>query len=119
MMLARHGVEVVRIDRKIGSGDPLGLDPTKDVLARGRRSIALDLKSPEGIEIALSLIDSADAMFEGFRPGVAERLGLGPDICRARNPKLVYGADHRLGPDRPDGATRRARHQLYFALWRA
>ena len=89
MLLSDMGAEVIRIDRtalKDASGTR-----TLRLMERGRRSVGLDLKQPEAIEIALKLIDSADALFEGFRPGVMERLGLGPDLCLARNPKLVYG----------------------------
>ena len=91
MMLADHGAEVIRIDR--ASGGRGGTQPvsTKDVLARGRRSIALNLKSEEGIALARKLCAGADGLIEGFRPGVMERLGLGPDVLLADNPKLVYG----------------------------
>src|SRR5438270_5885778 len=88
MMLADMGAEVVRIDR-VG-GQPGG-DPTRDVLNRGRRSVGVNLKHPDGVETVLRLIEQADGLIEGFRPGVMERLGLGPDECFARNPKLVYG----------------------------
>jgi alpha-methylacyl-CoA racemase len=86
MLLSDLGADVVRIDR-IGAR---GGAPT-DVTARGRRSVALDLKDPAAVETALQLMARADAMFEGFRPGVMERLGLGPDVALKRNPKLVYG----------------------------
>ena len=86
MLLADLGADVARIDR-IGAR---GGAPT-DVTARGRRSVALDLKDPAAVETALKLSDRADAVFEGFRPGVMERLGLGPDVALKRNPKLVYG----------------------------
>lgn len=91
MMLADHGAEVIRIDR--ASGGRGGSQPisSKDVLARGRKSIALDLKSEEGIALARKLCASADGIIEGFRPGVMERLGLGPDVLLSDNPKLVYG----------------------------
>ncbi len=86
MLLSDLGADVVRIDRKgAGRGGPA------DVTARGRRSVAMDLKSPAAVEACLKLMQSADAVFEGFRPGVMERLGLGPDIALARNPRLVYG----------------------------
>ena len=87
MMLSDLGAEVVRIDRLNlkGSGD------RANVLSRGRRSLALDLKSPAGAEMALAMIDRADALIEGFRPGVMERLGLGPEVCLERNPRLIYG----------------------------
>ena len=86
MLLSDLGADVVRIDRKgQGRGSPA------DVTARGRRSVALDLKNPESIETCLKLLEKADGLIEGFRPGVMERLGLGPDVALARNPKLVYG----------------------------
>jgi alpha-methylacyl-CoA racemase len=88
MMLADMGAEVIRVDRaSVGPEEP---DPV-DTLLRNRRSIALNLKSPAGVEALLKLIDGADALIEGFRPGVAERLGVGPEVCLARNPRLVYG----------------------------
>jgi alpha-methylacyl-CoA racemase len=86
MLLSDLGADVVRIDRVGARGGA----PT-DVTARGRRSVALDLKDPAAVETALKLMDRADAVFEGFRPGVMERLGLGPDVALKRNPKLVYG----------------------------
>ena len=86
MLLSDLGADVVRIDRKGGRGGA-----PSDVTARGRRSVALDLKGPAAIEACLKLMESADAVFEGFRPGVMERLGLGPDVALKRNPKLVYG----------------------------
>ncbi|MCC6471909.1 MAG: CoA transferase [Alphaproteobacteria bacterium] len=92
MMLADHGAEVLRIDRVEPAG--LGIaetDPRRDPLGRGKRSVALDLRRPEGAAAALDLIARADAVIEGFRPGVMERLGLGPDACLQRNPRLVYG----------------------------
>lgn len=89
MMLADHGAEVIRIDRPGGS-DPLDQDQSRDVLLRSRRSITLDLKQPESVEIVARLVETADGLIEGFRPGVAERLGLGPDALMKRNPALVY-----------------------------
>ncbi|MFZ0266709.1 CaiB/BaiF CoA transferase family protein [Caulobacter sp.] len=86
MLLSDLGADVVRIDRK-GSGR----SSPADVTARGRRSVALDLKSPAAVETCLKLMEGADGIIEGFRPGVMERLGLGPDVALARNPKLVYG----------------------------
>jgi len=88
MLLADMGAEVVRIDR-IGGGDLLGQQ--HDVLARGRRSAAFDLKNPAATQAVLRLIGQADALVEGFRPGVMERLGLGPEPCLTENPRLVYG----------------------------
>jgi alpha-methylacyl-CoA racemase len=93
MMLADMGAEVIRIDQK-RAGEAkraLPMEPRFDVLARGRRSLAIDLKKPGAVETVLKLVEKADAILEGFRPGVMERLGLGPDVCHARNPKLVYG----------------------------
>ena len=86
MLLADLGADVVRIDRaeSAGRGHP-------DIANRGKRSIAVDLKRPEGVEAALSLMEKADGLIEGFRPGVMERLGLGPDVALKRNPRLVYG----------------------------
>jgi alpha-methylacyl-CoA racemase len=86
MLLADMGADVVRIDRP---GTPQR--DVRDVVGRGRRSVVLDLKRPDGIDAALKLLDAADALIEGFRPGVMERLGLGPDTVLARNPRLVYG----------------------------
>jgi len=86
MLLSDMGAEVIRIDRKGGR------NPGKfEITYRGRRAVTLDLKKPEAIEAALKLIGNADALLEGFRPGVMERLGLGPDVCLKRNPKLVFG----------------------------
>ena len=84
-----------------------------DVTARGRRSVALDLKNPAAVETALTLMDKADAVFEGFRPGVMERLGLGPDVALKRNPKLVYGRMTGWGQFGPLRPGRRPRHQLH------
>ena len=88
MMLADMGAEIIRVDRSSAVGQKAS---ATDFLARGRKSIAVDLKNPEGVETVLRLIDGADALIEGFRPGVTERLGLGPDVCLERNPGLVYG----------------------------
>jgi len=91
MMLADMGAEVVRVDRVTASNLGIAVDPRYSLLDRGRRSIAVDLKQPAGVETVLRLVDQADALIEGFRPGVTERLGLGPEVCHARNPRLVYG----------------------------
>lgn len=91
MMLADMGAEVIHVDRVTDSDLGINVDPKYMLLNRGRRSIAVDLKTPAGVELVLRLISDADALIEGFRPGVTERLGLGPDICMARNEKLVYG----------------------------
>lgn len=117
MILADMGAEVLRIDR------PAKVSENSwryQVLNRGRRSVMLDLKSPEGAEAALELIAQADALIEGNRPGVMERLGLGPEICAARNPKLVYGRMTGWGQDGPLAA--RAGHDITYlaptgALW--
>lgn len=86
MLLSDMGADVIRIDRKGGRS------PHKtEITYRGRKALALDMKKPEAVEAALKLIDKADALIEGFRPGVMERLGVGPDVCLKRNPKLVYG----------------------------
>ena len=91
MLLSDMGATVIRVERSqaVRGGDPA--KPPKDISNRGRLSIGVDLKHPEGVEVVMRLIEKADALFEGFRPGVTERLGLGPDECLARNPKLVYG----------------------------
>jgi alpha-methylacyl-CoA racemase len=115
MMLADMGADVIRVDRTANAmgGDPAS--PPADTLNRGRRSIAVDLKSPEGIAVLLDLVATADALVEGFRPGVAERLGFGPDVCAARNPKLVYGRMTGWGQDGPYAHT--AGHDInYIAL---
>ncbi|MBY8821417.1 CaiB/BaiF CoA transferase family protein [Sphingomonas colocasiae] len=92
MLLSDLGADVIRIDRKVPGNDGVGVSGSPHaVTERGRRSIALDLKRPEAIETCLTLMERADATFEGFRPGVMERLGLGPNVALARNPKLVYG----------------------------
>ena len=101
MLLADMGADVLRIDRTADSDLGLPRDPRFDLLNRGRRSVALNLKKPEGVAAALRLIGQADALIEGFRPGVMERLGLGPDICLERNPKLVYGRMTGWGQDGP------------------
>ena len=97
MMLADLGAEIVRVDRLSAKGSGSEFD----ILNRGRRSIAVDLKNPKGVETVLRLIEGADALIEGFRPGVMERLGLGPDVCAARNPRLVYGRMTGWGQDGP------------------
>ena len=115
MMLADMGAEVIRVDRasEVTGGDPE--QPPRDVLARGRRSIGVDLKHPEGRETVLRLVESADLFFEGFRPGVAERLGVGPGDCLGRNPALVYGRMTGWGQDGPYASA--AGHDInYIAL---
>ncbi|THC42202.1 CaiB/BaiF CoA-transferase family protein [Massilia sp. Mn16-1_5] len=118
MMLADMGAEVIRIDRKTkpGADNPFPMLGTKfDVMARGRRSLALDLKKPEAREVVLKLVEQADILIEGFRPGVMERLGLGPEACQARNPKLVFGRVTGWGQNGP--LAQAAGHDLnYIAL---
>ena len=101
MMLADMGAEILRIDRHGGSTSFAFPDPSVDFLARGRRSISVDLKHPEGVALLLRLLESCDALLEGFRPGVMERLGLGPDVCLERNPGLVYGRMTGWGQEGP------------------
>ncbi|MEE8399386.1 MAG: CaiB/BaiF CoA-transferase family protein [Desulfobacterales bacterium] len=99
MMLSDMGADIIRVDRKSTSPDMGGAK--YNILNRGRPSIGLDLKTPEGKEAAFKLIDQADGLFEGFRPQVMERLGLGPDLCLERNPKLVFGRMTGWGQDGP------------------
>ncbi len=101
MVLADLGAEVIRVDRASGVPEQIPEGPARDVLNRGRRSIAVDLKTPRGAETVLRLVESADALIEGFRPGVAERLGIGPDAALAANPRLVYGRMTGWGQDGP------------------
>ncbi|MEZ5854050.1 MAG: CaiB/BaiF CoA-transferase family protein [Hyphomicrobiaceae bacterium] len=104
MLLADMGADVIRIDRADYVGrDPR--DPRTNTTLRSRRNIALDLKNPAGVETALALVDQADILIEGFRPGVMERLGLGPDVVMARNPRLVYGRMTGWGQDGPIAKT--------------
>ncbi len=91
LVLAEMGANVIRLDRVGASGLGIPVPPRHDALARGKRSVALDLKSPDGLEAARTLIARADVLLEGFRPGVMERLGLGPNPCLTANPRLVYG----------------------------
>jgi alpha-methylacyl-CoA racemase len=113
MVLADMGAEVVRVVRPglVGYGDR----PSYDLLSRGRRSICVDLKRPEGADTVLRLCERADGLFEGFRPGVMERLGLGPDVCLTRNPRLVYGRMTGFGQEGP--LAQAAGHDInYIAL---
>jgi alpha-methylacyl-CoA racemase len=122
MMLADMGAEIIRIERPqrklsaTSDSDVYGMD----FLARGRKSIALDLKDPEAVELTMQIIAGADGVIEGFRPKVMERLGLGPDVCHERNPKLVYGRMTGWGQDGP--LSQAAGHDLNYialtgALW--
>ncbi len=115
MMLADMGADVIRVDRsaQVRGGDPAL--PPGDSLNRGRRSIGLDLKTPDGVETLLRLCEQADGLIEGFRPGVAERLGFGPEVALARNPKLVFGRMTGWGQEGPYALT--AGHDInYIAL---
>src|SRR5207248_285743 len=110
MLLADMGADVVRIDRP-GAAER----DKRDVTGRGRRNLVLDLKQHDGVETALRLLDAADALIEGFRPGVMERLGLGPDAVLARNPRLVYGRMTGWGQSGP--LAQAAGHDInYIAL---
>jgi len=91
MLLADMGADVLRIERPGYQSPANPVRPERDVLNRGRRSVAIDLKSPRGVELVLALVASADVLVEGFRPGVTERLGVGPESCLQVNPGLVYG----------------------------
>jgi alpha-methylacyl-CoA racemase len=101
MMLSDMGAEITRVDRLQSVQDEPPSELSRDFLARGRRSVAVDLKHPEGIATVLRLVEGADALLEGFRPGVMERLGLGPDACLERNPRLVYGRMTGWGQEGP------------------
>jgi alpha-methylacyl-CoA racemase len=100
MLLADMGADVIRVDR-VGGGNLGATDHPADVLQRGRRSIAVNLKSPEGVDTVLKLIENADVLTEGYRPGVMEKLGLGPQVCLERNPKLVYARMTGWGQEGP------------------
>lgn len=117
MLLADMGADVVRIDRPVAASDlgPKFEGRRADIIGRNRRSVTLDLKRPAGVAAALQLIERADVLIEGFRPGTLERLGLGPDVALARNPKLVYGRMTGWGQTGP--MADRAGHDLnYIAL---
>jgi alpha-methylacyl-CoA racemase len=115
MMLADAGADIIRIDRSDRASYPPNTAPHVDLMNRGRRSVAVDLKHAEGVALVLRLLDGADGLMEGFRPGVAERLGLGPEVCLERNPKLVYGRMTGWGQQGPMSAT--AGHDIdYIAL---
>ena len=101
MMLSDMGAEVIRVERAQAVRGPAPDGPGWDVLQRGRRNLALDLKHPDGVAALLSLVERADALIEGFRPGVMERMGVGPDVCLGRNPKLVFGRMTGWGQEGP------------------
>ena len=118
MMLAQLGAEVTlvrRMQRAAVKQQLGGAQAAEDHIERGKRSVAIDLKRPEGVELALALIERADGLIEGLRPGVMERLGLGPDVCLGRNPRLVYGRMTGWGQSGPLASA--AGHDLnYVAL---
>jgi len=115
MLLAELGAKVVRIDRREASGLGVPKPPRHDLLLRGRKAFALDLKRGPGVEAAMRLVDGADGLIEGFRPGVMERLGLGPEALLARNPRLVYGRVTGWGQNGP--LAQAAGHDLnYIAI---
>src|SRR5689334_9727020 len=121
MMLADMGAEVIRIDRPPAPTEPGRrerrdrVDPRLYSMNRGRRSVGVDLKQPDATEVVLRLVERADALIEGYRPGVMERLGLGPEVCLARNPKLAYGRMTGWGQDGP--LAQAAGHDInYIAL---
>lgn len=120
MLLADLGADVLRIDRASGSRDVTVDDHRFDTYGRNKRSVVIDLKSPEGIAVLLGLVETADALIDPFRPGVVERLGIGPESCLARNPRLVYGRMTGWGQSGPLAST--AGHDLTYialtgALW--
>lgn len=113
MLLADLGADVVRVDRPGGAG--LGIDPAYDITNRNKRSVLVDLKSPDGVAQVLDLVERADVLVEGYRPGVTERLGVGPEECLARNPRLVYGRMTGWGQQGPLADT--AGHDIgYIAI---
>ncbi|MDM0072682.1 CaiB/BaiF CoA-transferase family protein [Variovorax sp. J31P207] len=117
MLLADMGADVIRIDRPVPHSDlgPKSTGPRIDITGRGRRSVTLDLKQPQAVAAALDLVERADVVVEGFRPGTMERLGLGPEAALARNPRLVYGRMTGWGQTGP--LADRAGHDLnYIAL---
>jgi alpha-methylacyl-CoA racemase len=115
LMLSDMGAEVIRVDRAQSVRGDKPDTPGWDLLNRGRRSVGVDLKSPDGIETVLRLVEQADGLIEGFRPGVAERLGIGPDASLARNERLVYGRMTGFGQDAPYASM--AGHDInYIAL---
>jgi alpha-methylacyl-CoA racemase len=109
MLLADLGADVIRVDRTRAGAAEAAMRG----LGRGRRSVAVDLKQPDGLDLLLQLADGADVLVEGFRPGVAELLGFGPEVCRARNPRLVYARMTGWGQDGPLAAT--AGHDIDYA----
>jgi alpha-methylacyl-CoA racemase len=120
MLLADAGADVIRVDRATGNPPPPSAGPHWDLLNRSRPSVAVDLKHPEGVALVLDLVEEADGLVEGWRPGVAERLGIGPEPCLERNPRLVYGRMTGWGQDGPLASA--AGHDINYialagALW--
>jgi len=116
MLLADAGADVLRVDRASGTGARPAEDLHWDLLNRSRRSAAVDLRNPEGVALVLDLVVQADALVEGWRPGVAERLGVGPEVCFECNPRLVYGRMTGWGQQGPLAQSAGARHRLHSAL---
>ncbi len=112
MMLADLGAEVIRVERAGAPPPGLPMDPRFDIMSRGKRSVAVDLKHPRGRELLLQLSDGADVLLEGMRPGAMERLGLGPQDCIGRNPRLVYARMTGWGQDGPLAQT--AGHDINY-----
>lgn len=120
MLLADAGADVLRVDRLTGTSPTPSAGPHWDLLNRSRPSVAVDLKHPDGVAVVLDLVERADAVVEGWRPGVAERLGIGPDACAVRNPRLVYGRMTGWGQEGPLASS--AGHDINYiavagALW--
>lgn len=101
MILSDLGAEVLRVDRAVETEPSILPETRYNVMGRGRRSVAVDLKHPEGAAVVLRLVENADVLIEGFRPGVMERLGLSPEVCWQRNPRLIYGRMTGWGQDGP------------------
>lgn len=112
MMLADMGADVIRVDRSQPGRGLLAFDPRKELMNRSRRSLAVDLKSEQGRDLVLELVQNADILIEGFRPGVTERLGIGPEDCWKHNPKLVYGRMTGWGQEGPLAQT--AGHDINY-----
>lgn len=113
MLLADLGAEVIRVDRIAAAQGRPGTESTNIGMARNRRSITVDLKSPAGLQVLLDLVDTADVLVEGFRPGVAERLGFGPEVCLERNPRLVFARMTGWGQSGP--LANKAGHDINYA----
>lgn len=115
MMLGDMGADVLRVDRLTATGDGIVMSPAADLRGRNKRSVQIDLKHPEGLEILKRLIAEADILLEGYRPGVTERMGIGPEVCLLLNPKLVYARATGWGQEGPLAMT--AGHDInYLAL---